>query len=153
MTAVELAERPTDTELMSFKDLEGRGSGSALPLGNHASTSQPDSLRAIEGNIFKVASSVQQLKRLVEALNTPKDTVDHRRKIADMNSGIQRLAKSIKDSLTAALHEGGSGGMAATSSPAEMQGKGRKLLSDFAAILQVGKSPERSSLPCSLMFW
>ena len=72
-----------------------------------------------------MASNFQQLKRLVEALNTPKDTtVDHRRKIADMNSSIQRLAKSIKDSVTAALHEGGSGMASTSASPAEMQGKG-----------------------------
>ena len=128
----ELAERTTDTELMSFKDLEGgRGAGVRGTVGfsGNASNPQSDILRTVEGSIFKVASSVQSLKRLVDVLNTPKDTVDHRRRIGDLNSTIQRLAKSIKDSLTAALHEG-------ASQPSEMQSKGRKLLSDFAAILQ-----------------
>ena len=70
-------------------------------------------------------------QRLVDVLNTPKDTVEHRRRIAELNATVHRLAKGIKDSLTQLLHEG-------SSTSEQQQQKGRKLLSDFAAILQVG---------------
>ena len=68
--------------------------------------------------------------------------MEHRRRIAELNATVQRLAKGIKDSLTQLLHEG-------TATSEQQQHKGRKLLSDFAAILQVGP---RACMHCYMLF-
>ncbi len=88
-------------------------------------------MRQIEAEVFKLASSLSQLKRLVEALGTPKDTVEHRRRIGELNNSIQQLSRSIKERLTSSLHAEG------TSTSPEQQQKAKKLLADFASILLV----------------
>ncbi|KAG1676619.1 hypothetical protein FOA52_008748 [Chlamydomonas sp. UWO 241] len=110
---------------MSFQDL---AAGRAAAGSDRGSTSGQQDVRAIEAQVFKLASSLGQLKKLVGALGGPKDTVDHRRRIADTNTAIQELAKSTKSALTQ-LH---------TSDNATP--KSRKLLQDFAAMLQDYKS-------------
>lgn len=47
--------------------------------------------RAVEGGVFKLAGSVTQLKKLVDALGTPKDTVEHRHRISETNQTIQQV--------------------------------------------------------------
>lgn len=87
-------------------------------------------MRNVEGLVFKLISNVSQLKRLVDLLGTPKDTVDHRHKISSTNVTIQDLAKTIKEQLTR-LHEDRS------NVTPEQQLKSKKLLQDFANTLQV----------------
>ncbi|KXZ46761.1 hypothetical protein GPECTOR_41g726 [Gonium pectorale] len=45
--------------------------------------------REVEALVFKLASNVSQLRKLVDMLGTPKDTLDHRHRIADVNATIQ----------------------------------------------------------------
>ena len=72
----------------------------------------------------------------MDSLGTPKDTVDHRRRIAELYTTIQRLAKGVKEGLTG-LHAEEGGGHAAAAVPSAGGSKTRKLLTDFAAMLQV----------------
>mmetsp|Transcript_5242 Transcript_5242/g.11478 ORF Transcript_5242/g.11478 Transcript_5242/m.11478 type:complete len:273 (-) Transcript_5242:828-1646(-) len=115
---------------MSFQDLTD-GRGPQTSMGGQQAT------REVESQVFKLASSVAQLKKLVDALGTQKDTVDHRHKIADLNSSIQNLAKGIKTRLTT-LHDD----LSASLSP-EQQQKAKKLLQDFANILQDYKATQK----------
>ncbi|GLC56266.1 hypothetical protein PLESTB_001086200 [Pleodorina starrii] len=91
---------------------------------------------------------------MVDKLGTAKDTLEHRHAIADVNVTIQELAKTIKEKLTA-LHDGapaapgrpggsaGAAGLGAGSPPPEQQLKTKRLLQDFANILQDYKSVQR----------
>ena len=45
--------------------------------------------RGVEGLLLRLANSVSALKKAVDALGGPKDTVDHRHRIADINVTIQ----------------------------------------------------------------
>lgn len=169
---------------MSFKDLvhggSGRGrSGPAGPpsttrmgpggtSGGGSGSSHQEETRAVEGQVFKLASGLGQLKRLVDALGTPRDTVDLRHRISEANGSIQQLAKGIKERLVNLHHSEGdaagegrgagasgfgsgfgssasSSSKAATASSAtpEQQAKTRKLLSDFTSILQDYKETQR----------
>lgn len=62
--------------------------------------------------------------------------MDHRHRISETNAGIQQLAKGIKERITALHGPEAAGGAAAS---AEQKAKAKKLLQDFANILQVGK--------------
>lgn len=125
---------------MSFQDLAKNG-------GRELSQFQNQGTREVEALVFNLTSRVAQLRRLVDILGTPKDTIDHRHKIADINASIQQLAKSIKDKLTA-LHDGGSSGSAGAgagtgAAAAEQQLKIKRLAQDFGSILQDYKSTQR----------
>lgn len=61
--------------------------------------------------------------------------MDHRHRISETNAGIQQLAKGIKERITALHGPEAAGGAAAS---AEQKAKAKKLLQDFANILQVG---------------
>ena len=80
--------------------------------------------------MFKLANGLSQLKKLVDLLGTARDTVEHRHRIGRANASIQVLAKDIKENLTA-MHEDRSG------TSLGQQAKAKKLLQDFATILQV----------------
>ncbi len=81
--------------------------------------------------MFQLASSLTQLRKLVDALGGPKDTVEHRHRIGEVNARIQAAAKQVKQQMTG-LH-------AAKDSLSEAeQLKAKKLLQDFTAMLQVG---------------
>ena len=105
--------------------------------------------------MFKLASSLGQLKRLVDALGTTRDTQDHRHRIAESNSSIQSQAKIIKEKLVALHGANEPSSSTGTGTPADReQAKARKLLSDFASILQdykdtqkICKDRESTSLP------
>ncbi len=43
--------------------------------------------------MFNLTSRVAQLRRLVDILGTPKDTIEHRHKIADINASIQQVRR------------------------------------------------------------
>lgn len=47
----------------------------------------------MEALVFNLTSRVAQLRRLVDILGTPKDTIDHRHKIADINASIQQVRR------------------------------------------------------------
>ncbi|GIL94920.1 hypothetical protein Vretimale_1032 [Volvox reticuliferus] len=119
---------------MSFQDLAKHG-------GRELSSYENQATREVEGLVFKLVSNVTQLRKMVDKLGTAKDTLDHRHAIADVNITIQELAKSIKEKLTA-LHDGlpGSAGVSV-----EQQMKVKRLLQDFASILQDYKVVQRSA--------
>ncbi|GIL62055.1 hypothetical protein Vafri_16372 [Volvox africanus] len=116
--------------------------------GRELSSYESQATREVEGLVFKLVSNVTQLRKMVDKLGTTKDTLDHRRAISDANITIQELAKSIKEKLTA-LHDGFPGapgrsiGSAGVSS--EQQLKVKRLLQDFASILQDYKVVQRSA--------
>lgn len=112
-----------------YKDL---ARGNARELADLQTPGPP----GVEKLVFQLASNVAQLKRLVEALGTPKDTVDHRRRLTDQNHKVQDLAKQIKEKLTE------QSGVAATP---QQQTKTQKLMQDFAAILQDYKSTQKQA--------
>ncbi len=95
----------------------------------------PQTTRDVERLVFQMASSVAQLKRQVDALGTAKDTVDHRHRLAEQNGKVQGLARQIKERLTAQSEDKGA------QSPPQVA-KTRKLMQDFAAILQVSSAAE-----------
>ncbi|MEW5310314.1 MAG: hypothetical protein WDW38_002126 [Sanguina aurantia] len=64
---------------------------------------QSQSMRAAEASVFKLASCVSQLKRLVEQLGTPRDTTTLRHKLAESNNSTQQLAKAVKVQLTSLM--------------------------------------------------
>ena len=143
------------TTLAASQDLRG---GAGTRASTSASTAAPTAdLRSVEADVFKVASSLQQLKRLVEVLGTPKDTVDHRRRIVELNATIQRLARGVKEGLTGLHAAAEAGGGASHGSTGHAHGTGtkvQKLLADFATMLQEYKSTaklaqerETASLP------
>ncbi|KAG2444293.1 hypothetical protein HXX76_001050 [Chlamydomonas incerta] len=130
---------------MSFQDLAKNG-------GRELSSYQNQATKEVESLVFKLANNVAQLRKLVDILGTAKDTVDHRHRIADVNGSIQQLAKAIKEKLTA-LHDGAGpaagagpaggagpaaagGGASAAGGDAQQQLKAKRLLQDFANILQ-----------------
>jgi hypothetical protein len=43
----------------------------------------------VEGLVFQMASGLAALKKLVDALGTPRDTVDHRHRISEANFKLQ----------------------------------------------------------------
>ncbi|GFR47069.1 hypothetical protein Agub_g8755 [Astrephomene gubernaculifera] len=148
---------------MSFQDLAKYG-------GRELSSYQNQATREVEGLVFKLVSSVSQLRKLVDLLGTAKDTVDHRHRIGEANVKIQELAKTIKEKLTE-LHDaaapsgaapapargqqGAAGaGAGAPTGPApaltaeqqhQQQLKAKRLLQDFAAILQDYKALQRTA--------
>ncbi|GIL62054.1 hypothetical protein Vafri_16372 [Volvox africanus] len=140
-TAAIVANSITRNYSMSFQDLAKHG-------GRELSSYESQATREVEGLVFKLVSNVTQLRKMVDKLGTTKDTLDHRRAISDANITIQELAKSIKEKLTA-LHDGFPGapgrsiGSAGVSS--EQQLKVKRLLQDFASILQDYKVVQRSA--------
>lgn len=92
--------------------------------------------------MFQLASSLTQLKKLVDMLGGPKDTVEHRHKIGEVNQKIQNAAKQVKQQMTGLHAE------KETLSEAE-QLKAKKLLQDFTAILQVRSFCSRPVLASS----
>ncbi|PNH04356.1 Syntaxin-22 [Tetrabaena socialis] len=76
---------------MSFQDLAKNG-------GRELSSYQNQASREVEALVFKLAGSVSQLRKLVDVLGTPKDTLDHRHKIANLNSTIQEVS-ALDDSV------------------------------------------------------
>mmetsp|Transcript_26313 Transcript_26313/g.78136 ORF Transcript_26313/g.78136 Transcript_26313/m.78136 type:complete len:274 (-) Transcript_26313:222-1043(-) len=114
---------------MSFQDLEAGGS--------HARRAGAQDVRTIEAQVFKMASSVGQIKKLVGLLGGPRDTVDHRKRIADANAAIQDLAKRTKAAIMDLHTPGGA--------PGDGDAKARKLLQDFVAILQDYKSTQKAA--------
>jgi syntaxin 7 len=96
--------------------------------------------RDVEAHILRMASSLQQLKGLVDALGTARDTQDLRRRLADQNAAVQALARGVKARVTrlSALEEGGG----QQGSPAR-EGRARRLVLDFAALLNDYKSVQR----------
>lgn len=128
---------------MSFKDLAGRAGVREL------SDYQTQTTRAVEGGVFKLAGSVAQLKKLVDALGTPKDTVEHRHRISETNQAIQQLAKSLKDQLKA-LHDSAAAAPSTSGAPEQQQQqqqqlKAKRLLQDFANILQDYKTTQKQA--------
>ena len=93
----------------------------------------------VEGLVFQMASGLAALKRLVDALGTPRDTVEHRRRLADANAKLQATAKRIRDAL-AALGADKAG--AAAAGPQQQQ-KVRRLMQDFGAMLQDYKAAQK----------
>mmetsp|Transcript_6840 Transcript_6840/g.18352 ORF Transcript_6840/g.18352 Transcript_6840/m.18352 type:complete len:295 (-) Transcript_6840:410-1294(-) len=122
---------------MSYEDI-ARTQGRPLP---GMARAQGSSSRPVESMLLKLANHVSALKKLVDALGSPKDTVDHRHKISNANNAIQELAKSTKDALSQAQEVSSSAGGA---SP-DQQYKQKKLLQDFAAILQDYKATQRTA--------
>jgi hypothetical protein len=57
-----------------------------------AASTPPQATREVEGLVFQMASGLSSLKKLVDALGTPRDTVDHRHRIADANVKLQARA-------------------------------------------------------------
>lgn len=55
--------------------------------------------KAVEAALFQMASGLSQLKKLVDTLGTPKDTVEHRHKIASTNTRLQ-VRRQQRRSLT-----------------------------------------------------
>jgi hypothetical protein len=84
--------------------------------------------------VFQLASSLTQLRKLVDVLGGAKDTTEHRHKIGEVNGRIQAAAKQVKQQMTG-LHAARE-----TLSEAE-QLKAKKLLQDFTALLQVPLRP------------
>lgn len=113
---------------MSFQDLARNG-------GREMANQQNQGTREVEGLVFRMANGVAQLKKMVDALGSPRDTVAHRQKLADTNQKIQELAREIKDKVTALNQEEGTS--------QNVQAKSRKLLQDFAAALQDYKAVQR----------
>jgi hypothetical protein len=95
--------------------------------------------KEVEGLVFQLASSLTQLKKLVDMLGGAKDTVEHRHKIGEVNQKIQNAAKQVKQQMTGLHAE------KETLSEAE-QLKTKKLLQDFTVILQVHSSCSRPVL-------
>ncbi|GAX77250.1 hypothetical protein CEUSTIGMA_g4696.t1 [Chlamydomonas eustigma] len=134
---------------MSYKDLAlGRGQSVAGTTSSPEIQSIARTIRQIESEVFRLASSLSQLKRLVDTLGTPKDTVDHRHRIKDINSTIQQQSKLLKEKLTS-LHDESNG-----RNQTEPQVKIKKLMQDFASILldykgiqKIIQERESSSLP------
>ncbi|KAG2488036.1 hypothetical protein HYH03_013342 [Edaphochlamys debaryana] len=130
---------------MSFQDL-ARNGGREL-----SSVSGQGGTREVEALIFKLAGSVSQLRKLVDLLGTAKDTLDHRHRITNLNTTIHELNMSIKDKLTGLCGDSGPGGAGAagpgpgSSSPAleQQQLKAKRLLQDFASILQDYKATQK----------
>lgn len=92
--------------------------------------------RQVEGLVFQMASSLAALKKLVDGLGTPRDTVDHRHRISEQNLKLQDTAKQIKELLTSLGHD------KASMLPAQQQ-KVRRLMQDFGAMLQDYKSTQK----------
>uniref|UniRef100_A0A7S0UIU0 t-SNARE coiled-coil homology domain-containing protein n=1 Tax=Polytomella parva TaxID=51329 RepID=A0A7S0UIU0_9CHLO len=105
-------------------------------------------LRQVEAALFHLASTLAHCKKLVDNLGGPKDTVDHRERLAKANSDVQALAKEIKVELKA-IHDA-----SIANGQVDVQQKSKKLLQDFAAILQdckatqsIAAARESASLP------
>lgn len=77
-------------------------SGGAGPSG-----ALPAAIKRVEGDLFQMASTLSQLKKLVDVLGTPKDTVEHRHKIAATNTKMQVRAESwlVFNCYVSFLHE------------------------------------------------
>ncbi len=86
--------------------------------------------------MFQMASGLSALKKLVDALGSSRDTVDHRHRISEANLKLQDTAKRIKEKLTALGHD-------KASMPAPAQQKVRRLMQDFGAMLQDYKGAQK----------
>lgn len=88
-----------------------------------------------------MASALQQLKGLVDALGTARDTQDLRRRLGEQNAAVQALARGVKARVTrlSAVEE--------QQQPQPQQqgreGRARRLVLDFAALLNDYKSVQR----------
>ncbi|KAI8471884.1 MAG: hypothetical protein J3K34DRAFT_458129 [Monoraphidium minutum] len=125
---------------------KARGEAQARPL----SEVHSQATREVEGLVFQMASGMAGLKKLVDALGTARDTVDHRRRISEANIKLQAraqitncctppgadTAKAIKERLTALGH--GKAEM-----PPAAQQKVRRLMQDFGAMLQDYKAAQK----------
>lgn len=119
---------------MSYKDLVKNGAKELSDL-------QSKATKEVEGLVFQLASSLAQLKKLVDALGGPKDTLDHRHRLAAQQQRIQGLAKDVKARLTSLSEEGN---QEAASSP-QLQIKAKKLVQEFASLLQEYKAVQKAA--------
>jgi hypothetical protein len=60
--------------------------------GRELSNYSTPATREVEGLVFKLANSAGQLRKLVDVLGSAKDTVDHRRRIAEVNAATQEVS-------------------------------------------------------------
>jgi syntaxin 7 len=106
-----------------------------------------------------MASALSRLKGLVDSLGTPRDTQDLRRRLADHNAAVQGLARGVKARVTrlSALEERQQqqrrqqqqegGGLLppppGLAPPPQREGRARRLVLDFAALLNDYKSVQR----------
>jgi syntaxin 7 len=84
-----------------------------------------------------MAAALQQLKGLVDALGTARDTQDLRRRLGEQNAAVQALARGVKARVTR---------LSAVEEQRQQQGRegrARRLVLDFAALLNDYKSVQR----------
>ncbi|CAA7404942.1 unnamed protein product [Spirodela intermedia] len=106
---------------MSFQDLEG-------------TSTQPPGLRKtgtlieMASSIFRLNTSVARFRRLVDAVGTAKDSLEHRRTLFDARQSIGRMVKEISGKLKALT-------VADSTVPLSKRVEGSKLAGDFQAVL------------------
>mmetsp|Transcript_27556 Transcript_27556/g.70190 ORF Transcript_27556/g.70190 Transcript_27556/m.70190 type:complete len:289 (-) Transcript_27556:276-1142(-) len=140
---------------MSYQDLVRSGGGQQAPAaGLLRSQGGAGGLKNVESMLLKLANQTSTLKKHVDLLGGPKDTVDHRHKISATNTTIQDLARQVKDVLTQAAGQPSSSGGPGLGQTPEEAARQKRLLQDFAAILQdykatqkIAQERESASLP------
>lgn len=78
-------------ERMSFQDLQYGGKPPSLS----GRASSQKSSQSVAAGIFQINTAVSGFRRLVDAIGTSKDTLDHRQKLSDLLTLFQPLIACI----------------------------------------------------------
>ena len=81
---------------MSFQDIKG---GVKRPGGRIGSSTSSSPSQAVAAGIFQINTAVTTFRRLVDAIGTVKDTVEHRQKLHDTRQRILQLVKDTSAKL------------------------------------------------------
>ena len=118
---------------MSFQELNrgaGRTGGGPRTGGADGSGGNGEYQAAVS-QVFQMSTSLTSLRRMVDMLGGPKDTVELRQRASELKEKISHLAKGV----TASLHKLQSP-EAASSVPGDAKVAVAKLASDFEAVLK-----------------
>ncbi|XP_044501454.1 syntaxin-22-like [Mangifera indica] len=80
---------------MSFQDIQNGG----RPASSSKSTVSKSPSQAVAAGIFQISTAVSAFRRLVDAIGTAKDTLDHRQKLHNTRQRILQLVKETSAKL------------------------------------------------------
>eukprot|EP00951_Prasinocladus_malaysianus_P033423 scaffold330818_cov36-Prasinocladus_malaysianus.AAC.1 len=115
---------------MSFQDINrGHGANGAAMQSRRTGPAGGDAYQTAVSQVFQMSTSLTGLKRLVDQLGGPKDTVELRQRAATMKEKITASAKQVTNSLKSMQKQ-------TAEQPRQDQVAVAKLASDFEHVLK-----------------